>query len=136
MKRILAIVILVMMLFSIGCSPVDNGDVGGNDNNENSTNQNGNRNVEEKNADGEFVYKGKIISNQTSDRIEIEIMDSQIAFGTYHVLVDKATVYLDSNGNTITRDDLKTDDIIEVVFSGQVMLSLPPQIYGQKIILK
>ena len=140
-KRVLAIVILVMMLFAMGCSPQDNGPVGGNDNNEsnNDTNSNTNndsRSVEEKNADGEFFYKGKIISNQSSDRIEIEIIDSQVAFGRYDVLVDAGTVYLDSNGNSITRDDLKVDDVVEVIFSGQVMLSLPPQIYAQKIVLK
>ena len=136
MKRVLAIVILVMMLFAMGCRPVDNGDVGGNENNESNTNQGENRNVEEKNADGEYFFKGKIISNNNDRYIEVEIIDSQVAFGKYIVNVDAGTVYVDANGNTITRDSLKADDVIEIIFSGQTMLSYPPQIYGQKIILK
>ena len=121
-KRILAIVMLVMMLFAMGCSPTDKGPVGGNDNN--SSNDNGD--VKEINEADYFLYKGKIVSNENSRYIEVEIIDSQIAFGKYLVLVDAATVYQDSEGN----------DVIEISFSGQVMMSLPPQIYAQKITLK
>lgn len=131
-KRILAIVMLVMMLFAMGCGPTDKGPVGGNDNN--SSNDNGD--VKEINEADYFLYKGKIVSNENSRYIEVEIIDSQIAFGKYLVLVDAATVYQDSESNEITRDDLKVDDVIEISFSGQVMMSLPPQIYAQKIILK
>ena len=131
-KRILAIVMLVMMLFAMGCSPTDKGPVGGNDSN--SSNDNGD--VKEINEADYFLYKGKIVSNENTRYIEVEIIDSQIAFGKYLVLVDAATVYQDSEGNEITRDDLKVDDVIEISFSGQVMMSLPPQIYAQKITLK
>ena len=131
-KRILAIVMLVMMLFAMGCGPTDKGPVGGNDNN--SSNDNGD--VKEINEADYFLYKGKIVSNENDRYIEVEIIDSQIAFGKYLVLVDVATVYQDSEGNEITRDDLKVDDVIEISFSGQVMMSLPPQIYAQKITLK
>lgn len=131
-KRILAIVMLVMMLFAMGCGPTDKGPVGGNDNN--SSNDNGD--VKEINEADYFLYKGKIVSNENSRYIEVEIIDSQIAFGKYLVLVDAATVYQNSEGNEITRDDLKVDDVIEISFSGQVMMSLPPQIYAQKITLK
>ena len=131
-KRILAIVMLVLMLFAMGCGPTDKGPVGGNDNN--SSNDNGD--VKEINEADYFLYKGKIVSNENTRYIEVEIIDSQIAFGKYLVLVDAATVYQDSEGNEITRDDLKVDDVIEISFSGQVMMSLPPQIYAQKITLK
>ena len=131
-KRILAIVMLVMMLFAMGCRPTDKSPVGGNDNN--SSNDNGD--VKEINEADYFLYRGKIVSNENPRYIEVEIIDSQIAFGKYLVLVDAATVYQDSEGNEITRDDLKVDDVIEISFSGQVMMSLPPQIYAQKITLK
>lgn len=131
-KRILAIVMLVMMLFAMGCGPTDKGPVGGNDNNS----SNDNEDAKEINESDYFLYKGKIVSNENTRYIEVEIIDSQIAFGKYLVLVDAATVYQDSEGNEITRDDLKVDDVIEISFSGQVMMSLPPQIYAQKIILK
>lgn len=131
-KRVLAIVMLVMMLFAMGCGPTDKGPVGGNDNNS----SNDNEDAKEINEADYFLYKGKIVSNENSRYIEVEIIDSQIAFGKYLVLVDAATVYQDSEGNEITRDDLKVDDVIEISFSGQVMMSLPPQIYAQKITLK
>ena len=131
-KRILAIVMLVMMLFAMGCGPTDKGPVGGNDNNS----SNDNEDAKEINESDYFLYKGKIVSNENTRYIEVEIIDSQIAFGKYLVLVDAATVYQDSEGNEITRDDLKVDDVIEISFSGQVMMSLPPQIYAHKITLK
>ena len=131
-KKILVMAIAALMLFAMGCGPTDNGPVGGNDNN--SSNDNGD--VKEINEADYFLYKGKIVSNENTRYIEVEIIDSQIAFGKYIVLVDAATVYQDSEGNEITREDLKVDDVIEISFSGQVMMSLPPQIYAQKIILE
>ena len=70
-----------------------------------------------------------------SRHIEMEIIDSEIAFGTYLALTDKDTLFFDNNGGAITREDIKVGDIIEVVFSGQVMQSFPPKIYAQKIYL-
>ena len=126
--------ILVMMLFAIGCE-------GGNNNggdgyiNEEGDIVNGNG-VEERNADGEFFFRGVVKSVDNKYYISMEIIDSNVAFGIYHVNVDNGTKYFNSEGNGISRDDIKVGDTIEVIFSGQVMLSMPPQIYAQKIILK
>lgn len=123
-KGIVALMIIIMTLSMIGCNPS-----GGNGGIDNSS-------VEERNESGEFVFKGKVIVNEHKNHIEMEIVDSEIAYGTYHVLVSESTVYTDSEGNQLTRDDVKANDIIEVVFSGQVMQSLPPKISAQKIIIK
>ena len=130
-KGILALVIIITLLFAVGC----NNGAGGNDGfiNEDGEKVTG---IEEKNENGEFVFYGKVTANESRGYIEVEIVDSQIAFGIYHVLVDEGTVYLDSDGKAITREDIKVDDRIEIVFSGQVMMSIPAKIYGQKIILK
>ena len=130
-KGILALAIIITLLFAVGC----NNGAGGNDG---FINEDGDivRGVEEKNENGKFVFYGRVISNESRGYIEVEIVDSQIAFGTYHLLVDDGTVYLDSEGQTINREDIKVDSKIEIVFSGQVMMSLPPQIYAQKIILE
>ena len=130
-KRILAIVMLVMMLFAMGCSPTNNEP---NDNGNNNGNEGAHSN--EISDDDYTLYKGKILSNDSERYIEVEIVDSQIAFGKYIVLVDSGTVYQNSEGKSISRDDLKVDDVIEISFSGQVMMSLPPQIYAHKITLK
>ena len=133
-KRIFALMILVMMLFAMGCE-------GGNNNggdgyiNEEGDIVNGNG-VEERNSDGEFFFRGVVKSVDNKYYISMEIIDSNVAFGLYHVNVDAGTKYFNSEGNGISRDDIKVGDTIEVVFSGQVMLSMPPQIYAQKIILK
>ena len=150
-NRIFAIVILVMMLFAMGCEGGNNnggdgyinedGDIvnQGNDgyiNEDGDNNTNGNAHSNEISDDDYTLYKGKILSNDSERYIEVEIVDSQIAFGKYIVLVDSGTVYQNSEGKSISRDDLKVDDVIEISFSGQVMMSLPPQIYAHKITLK
>lgn len=120
-KKIIAIAILMMTLILAGCQPADNGGAGGG--------------IEEKNERGEFVFKGEVTDLSNYRHIEMEIIDSNIAFGTYHALTDKSTLFFDNDGNTITRNDIKVGDVIEVVFSGQVMQSFPPKIYAQKVYL-
>lgn len=117
-KKIIAIAILMMTLLMAGCQPTEGG---------------GN---EEKNERGDYVFKGEVTDLSNYRHIEMEIIDSNIAFGTYHALTDNGTLYFDNEGNAITRDDIKVGDVIEVVFSGQVMQSFPPKIYAQKIYLK
>lgn len=134
-KRLLATLLLVLMLFAVGCNNSADGAHGGSGDGNNSGTAGGS-NVEEKNNDGEFFFKGKITSLDGKNYIEVEIIDSKIAFGTYWVLIGKETVYQSADGDTITLDELKVGDTIEIIFSGQVMMSYPPKISAQKIILK
>lgn len=140
-KRIFALVIMIMMLFAVGCNGGQNnvaggnGDASGGDNtNEDGTN-NGNT-VEEKTPDGEFFLRGIVKSVDEKKFIAMEVIDSSIAFGIHNVLIDNGTLFVNAAGDSIDRADIKVGDTIEVIFSGQVMLSYPPQIYAQKIILK
>ena len=128
-KRILALALLVLMVFAVGCNKQGADD-------ENNGGAQGGSSVEEKNEYGEFFFKGEITSLESKNYIEVEIIDSKIAFGTYWVLVADETLYLNNSGATITRDDLKVGDTIEIIFSGQVMNSMPPKIMARKIILK
>jgi hypothetical protein len=84
--------------------------------------------------DDHFVLMGRVTA--VSDLLEIEVIDSDYAFGIYWVLVFPQTLLCDSDGNTITLSDIKEGDIVEVTYSGQTMMSFPPQIAAQKIILK
>lgn len=122
MKKILAFAVLALMLFAVGCQPQGNDEL-----------QSAREAIEEKNDKGEFVFKGKVGSNTEADYIAMDIVDSQVAFGAYHVLVSDATQYFHSDGTPAERSDIQKGDVIEVVFSGQVMQSLPPQIAAQKI---
>ena len=138
-KKIFALVIMIMMLFATGCDGGNSLANGDNSNGGDSSNGGGTDNggsVEERNADGEFFYRGTVKSVDARKYIEIEIIDSQVAFGVYHVNVDGGTLFLNAEGGVIDRADIKVGDTIEVIFSGQVMLSFPPQIYAQKVILK
>ncbi len=133
-KRIFALVIMIMMLFAMGCDGGQNNVAGGNGDASGGT-DNGDS-VEERNADGEFFYRGIVKSVDARKYIEIEIIDSQVAFGIYQALVDSETLFFNAEGDVIDRADIKVGDTVEVIFSGQVMLSFPPQIYAQKVILK
>ena len=82
----------------------------------------------------EVIFRGKITEIQKSE-IHMEIVESDIAFGLYRVLVQSSTPFYDKDGKEITKDDLKTGDKIDVVFAGQVMQSYPPQIAAIRIYL-
>ena len=136
-KRIFALVIMIMMLFAMGCDGGQNnvadgnGDASGGNNNIPGGNTN-----EEKTPDGEFFLRGIVKSVDEKKFIAMEVIDSSIAFGIHNVLIDNGTLFVNAAGDSIDRADIKVGDTIEVIFSGQVMLSYPPQIYAQKIILK
>ena len=65
----------------------------------------------------------------------MEILDSEIAFGTYRVLYNSETPFYGLDGQQIQLSDIEIGSVIEVVFSGQVMQSYPPQIAAKRIYL-
>lgn len=132
-KKILALALAVIMLLVTGCQSDDQGKNNNHDDNGNHSidnNQSNNGNEQEENIDKSngYVFKGIIKSLDNQKHIEMDIVDSDVAFGIYWVLVGNQTDFVDKNGITITRNDLKVGDTIEVTFSGQVMMSFPPQI--------
>lgn len=138
-KKIFAIAVLVMMLFLFGCEPgnntggADNGDTENGGSTDGGDTKGG---VEEKNEEGEFFFRGRVTSVSDPYFIEVEIIDSQVAFGIYWVNVSAETEYIRADSVPINREDIKVGDTIEIIFSGQVMMSYPPRIAAQKIILK
>ena len=127
-KKVLALILAMIIVFITGCganeNPSDKNDKeNANIETEEDTGNNDESEIEERNADGSYFYKGKITSLSSDRHIEMEIIDSQVAFGIYWVLVSSQTKFVDNNGKEISRNDLKVGDIIEVAFSGQVMMS-------------
>ena len=118
-KKILMLALAVIMLFAMGCQP-GNHDNGG---------------VEERNENGDFVFKGKIKSLDSEGQIDVEIIDSEVASGIYWVLISNETKFQNKSGNKISPDSLKVGDTIEITFSGQVMMSYPPRISAWVITL-
>lgn len=123
-KKILALVLACITLFLLGCEP----DISGKEDENNGGD--GNLSLEA----GEVVFRGKITEIQKSE-IHMEIVESDIAFGLYRVLVQSSTPFYDKDGKEITKDDLKAGDKIDVVFAGQVMQSYPPQIAAIRVYL-
>ena len=64
----------------------------------------------------------------------VNVISAEYAEGIYWLVTDLNTLYFDNEGNSISKDDLCVGDCVEIVYSGQVMLSLPPQIYARQII--
>lgn len=130
-KKIFALALALVMLSVVGC------DVGDKSSDDGASNGNNNRtpeaNIELLND--EVIFKGKVTSIDNQRFIEVEIIDSSIAFGTYWVLVSDLTEFYDFDGNSIERSTIRVDDVIEIVFSGQVMNSYPPQIAAKRIFL-
>lgn len=67
------------------------------------------------------------------DRIEVEVLESEYTSGPHLVITTPDTVFESKDGRKISRSDIKVDDTVEIFYSGQVMLSYPPQIVAHRI---
>lgn len=65
---------------------------------------------------------------QVGDTILVEVTKSDYAFGEYILHVNNETKFYGENGNKISKSDLAVGNSIKVNYSGQVMLSIPPQV--------
>lgn len=119
MKRIILILTLALSLtlFMTACKG-DDGD--------NSTDEEGDM--------SEFVVMKARILN-IGDRIEVDVIDDQYNSGIFHVIVS-SEVKIFKSGNEIEKNALQVGDEIEIYYSGQVMLSYPPQIAARRIVVK
>ena len=69
----------------------------------------------------------------SENSIFVDVVESQYAYGEYSILVGDQTTVLDADGKVIALGNLKVGDLIEVGYSGQVMLSYPPQVVAYQI---
>lgn len=132
-NRIIALILAFIMLMAVGCQKNDETKVPEKGENEPNAENGGIKNSSIKLEGSEVVYRGKITNLGGKKELEMEIVDSEIAFGVYRVLIGDETEFYDVKGEKIDRNTLKEGDIIEVVFSGQVMMSYPPQIAAKRI---
>jgi hypothetical protein len=89
-------------------------------------------NQEDNKVTNEFILKA-IVKEIQNDRIVVEVIESDYAFGIYHILTFDTTKYLNANGSLINRSNIKIGDTIELTYSGQTMLSYPPQVVAYSI---
>lgn len=78
-----------------------------------------------------FVLKGIVKGRGT--HLEIEVIESDYAFGIYWVIVPNSISILDASGSEISLDSIKNGDIVNITYNGQTMLSYPPQIVALAI---
>ena len=64
----------------------------------------------------------------------VRVVESEYTFGEHIVLLSEDTVYLDSHGGKISREELRVGDRVEIFCNGQVMMSYPAKIVGIKIV--
>ena len=68
------------------------------------------------------------------DKLEVNVIEGEYgASGPYWVITSSETVIVDQSGKRISK--LNVGDKIEIIYSGQVMMSYPPQIVAKKITL-
>ncbi|MBO5356218.1 MAG: hypothetical protein J6A95_00470 [Clostridia bacterium] len=82
----------------------------------------------------EFVLKA-IVKKVTGEHIEVEVIESDYAFGVYWILTSSQTKYYNENSSLVARSNIKVGDTVEISYSGQTMLSYPPQIVAYTICL-
>ena len=73
---------------------------------------------------------------EVGERLLVEVTRSEYTSGPHIVLINDGTVMEDANGNAIFSDSLRVGDELTILYSGQVMLSYPPQIVALSIILR
>ena len=68
-----------------------------------------------------------------SGMLRVEVLESEYTFGEHVVHVSDETQILAADGRVIALSDISVGSTVDITYSGQVMLSLPPQIVAKKI---
>ncbi len=118
MKRIVSLILIfaLLSLSLFGCSAETDGEMG------------------EDGTGGDavpFVFRGTVF--EVAELLGVEMEETQYSFGPYHVITGEDTTYFDAKGEKTTRDAIKVGSVIEITFSGQVMMSYPPKISARSI---
>ena len=86
---------------------------------------------EENSVKPEFKMKAEVIS--LGEKIEVNVYEAEYADGVFLLITDEKTGFEDAIANPILRSDISVGDHIEITYSGQIMMSYPPQVYAIKI---
>ena len=70
---------------------------------------------------------------ELGEKIEVSVLESDYTSGPHLVILSDETQIYSKTGEKVTRGALSVGDTIEITYSGQVMLSYPPQIVAHKI---
>lgn len=79
----------------------------------------------------EYTLIGRV--TELGEHLLIEAEESETAFGPYLVHTPSTTAYTDAEGNPLRRADIAVGQRVKITYSGQVMLSYPPQIVAYSV---
>lgn len=66
--------------------------------------------------------------------ISVEVTESDYGMsGPFWVRTSDGTLYRGKDGEAVKRTDIRVGDTVEILYSGQVMMSYPPQIVAERI---
>ena len=128
MKRIMINILLLLSLLTLAsCHPGHSGSSGGSESGSNGGSEGG--------QSGEIGRSVSMIAriDKLGERLEVTVLESEYTFGTHWVITPEETEYFGKDGSPISRDELRVGDTVEILYSGQVMLSMPPQIVAARI---
>ena len=130
MKKFFITLILFILTFSlVSCSLLENV-LGKKDDD----NDNLNDHDDGSKPGSDFKMTAKI--TEIDEKIAVDVIESPYTSGIHLVNTAKATEFFGRDGNAISRSDLKVGDTVEILYSGQVMMSYPPQIVAARITVK
>ena len=81
-------------------------------------------------------FKMVAVITELGEKILVDVLESEYTFGPHLVITSDKTEYYGKDGEKASRGDLNVGDTVEILYSGQVMMSLPPQIVAAKITVK
>ena len=71
--------------------------------------------------------------DEVDERLTVTVTESEYTSGIHWVITNDDTTYFTKGGKAIKKNDIKVGDTVEIYYSGQVMMSYPPQIVAKMI---
>ena len=94
----------------------------------------GEENTGDETEDGSAEFYMIATVENLSDPFQVNVIEAEYASGPFWLVTSDATVYEDKDGNPLSKSSLKVGDTVKIYYSGQVMMSYPPQIVARRIV--
>ena len=85
-------------------------------------------------APSDFFMIAKV--ENLADPFQVSVIESEYASGPFWLIPSETIVYESKGGERITKSDVKVGDTVKIYYSGQIMMSYPPQVVALKIVLE
>ena len=82
---------------------------------------------------GESKFEMKATVTELSEKLEVNVTEAEYAEGIYWIIISEETEIVNSDGKTVSREEISVGDELIITYNGQVMMSYPPQVAAQKI---